>query len=194
MKLGKGNWRHTRLKWKGIIRSVIQRDGLKNGWKTQGSCGIKVLRLYLTYLIYLISPDICAIFLHDGQESVLFKKYICKSQVRHDLSKLDFMFWQRGLQFQLIRIIHAPIFSMIDIPCDALYSSVLSCQAFDLEWGWKWPCCDGDQYQVSMMTKSFAFEKQQRLYHNKLRSPLASLPFRGLATKYETVKWTIRVD
>ena len=33
------------------------------------------------------------------------------------------------------------------------YNCVLSCQAFDLEWGWKWPCCDKDQYLVSMITK-----------------------------------------
>ena len=33
------------------------------------------------------------------------------------------------------------------------YSCVLSCQAFDLEWGWRWPCCDGDKYLVGMVTK-----------------------------------------
>ena len=33
------------------------------------------------------------------------------------------------------------------------YSYVLSCQAFDLEWGWRWPCCDRDQYLVSVITK-----------------------------------------
>ena len=48
------------------------------------------------------------------------------------------------------------------------YSCALSCQAFDLEWGWSWPCCDKDQYLVSMMTKSPAFEKRQSLYHNKV--------------------------
>ena len=41
-------------------------------------------------------------------------------------------------------------------------------QAFDLEWGWRWTCCDRDQYLVSMITKWFAFEKQQGLYHNKV--------------------------
>ena len=33
------------------------------------------------------------------------------------------------------------------------YSCVLSCQAFYLEWGWRWPWCDRDQYPVSMITK-----------------------------------------
>ena len=32
------------------------------------------------------------------------------------------------------------------------YSCVLSCQAFDLEWGWRWPCCVRDQNLVSMIT------------------------------------------
>ena len=48
------------------------------------------------------------------------------------------------------------------------YSCALSCQAFDLEWGWSWSCCDKDQYLVSMITKSPAFEKRQSLYHNKV--------------------------
>ena len=48
------------------------------------------------------------------------------------------------------------------------YSCALSCQAFNLEWGWSWPCCDKDQYLVSMITKSPAFEKRQSLYHNKV--------------------------
>ena len=38
-----------------------------------------------------------------------------------------------------------------------------------------------------MMTKSPAFEKWQSLYHNKV----ITLLFKGLATKYVTVKWTI---
>ena len=33
------------------------------------------------------------------------------------------------------------------------YSCILSCQAFDLEWGWRWPSYDRDQYLVSMVTK-----------------------------------------
>ena len=28
-----------------------------------------------------------------------------------------------------------------------------TCQAFDLEWGWGWPCCDRNQYLLSMITK-----------------------------------------
>ena len=46
------------------------------------------------------------------------------------------------------------------------YSYVLSCQAFNLGWGWSWPCCDRDQYLVCIITKSFTFEKQQGLFHN----------------------------
>ena len=45
---------------------------------------------------------------------------------------------------------------------------LLNCQAFDLEWGWRWPCCDRDEYLVSIITRKFAFEKQQDLYHNKV--------------------------
>ena len=71
------------------------------------------------------------------------------------------------------------------------YSCVLSCQAFDLEWGWRWPCCDGDQYLVSMITNLFAFERQQDFYHK--RSTLASLLFKGLTTKHTTAKWSNQV-
>ena len=37
----------------------------------------------------------------------------------------------------------------LDINNRPFYSCVLKCQAFDLEWGWRWPCCDKDQYLVS---------------------------------------------
>ena len=53
--------------------------------------------------------------------------------------------------------------------------TVLSCQAFDLEWGWRWPCCDRDQYLVSIITRKFAFEKQQDLYHNKVTLSLTPI-------------------
>ena len=33
------------------------------------------------------------------------------------------------------------------------FSCVVSCQAFDWEWGGRRPCCDRDQYLVSMLTK-----------------------------------------
>ena len=69
------------------------------------------------------------------------------------------------------------------------YSCVLSCQAFDLGSGWSWPCCDKDQYQVSMITKSFTFQKQHGFFIIT-RSSSASLLFKGLATKHITVKWT----
>ena len=71
------------------------------------------------------------------------------------------------------------------------YNCILSCQAFDSKWGWSWLCCEGDQYLVSMVKKSFTFEKQHGLYHNKVT---LSLLFKGLATKYTTVKWTILIN
>ena len=66
------------------------------------------------------------------------------------------------------------------------YSCVLTCQAFDLEWGWRWPCCDRDQYLVSMITKSFTYEKQQRLYHNKVK--LSLTPVQGLGNRARNCK------
>ena len=69
------------------------------------------------------------------------------------------------------------------------YSCLLSYQAFDLEWGWRWPCCNRDQYLFSITARQFTFEKQQDLYHNKVT--LASLLLKGLATKHAAVKWII---
>ena len=37
------------------------------------------------------------------------------------------------------------------------------------------PCHDGDQYLVSMITKSYTFGKQQGLYHNKVNLSLTSV-------------------
>ena len=62
------------------------------------------------------------------------------------------------------------------------YKCVLSCQALDLEWSWSWPCCDRDQYLVSMITKSFTFEKQQGLYHNKVNLSLTPVQRLGNQT------------
>ena len=42
-----------------------------------------------------------------------------------------------------------------------------------------------------MIAKSFTFEKQHGLYHNKVT---LSLQFKGLATKHATVKWTILIN
>ena len=73
-------------------------------------------------------------------------------------------------------------------------SCVFSCQAFDLECSWRWPCCDRDQYLFSMIT----IESDLHLKSSEVciitRSTLASLLFKGLATKHTTVKWTIKVD
>ena len=69
------------------------------------------------------------------------------------------------------------------------YSCLLSCQAFDLEWGWRWPCCDRDQNLVSMITNNLHLKSSKVCIIT--RSPLASFLFKGLATKHTTVKWTI---
>ena len=70
------------------------------------------------------------------------------------------------------------------------YSFVLGCQAFNLEWGWRWLCCDRDQYLVSVITKQFTL-KSSKVFIITCSS-LASLLFRGLATKHETVKCAIQ--
>ena len=71
------------------------------------------------------------------------------------------------------------------------YSCVLTCLAFDLEWGWSWPCCDGDQYLVSMITKSFTFEKQQGLYHSKVTHSLTPVQRLGnQAHNYKMDCWS----
>ena len=64
--------------------------------------------------------------------------------------------------------VNCPFNCPITLSNGPFYSCVLSCQAFDLEWGWRWPCWDRDQYPISMITKWFAFEKQQGLYHNRV--------------------------
>ena len=70
------------------------------------------------------------------------------------------------------------------------YSCVLTCLAFDLEWGWSWPC-DGDQYLVSMITKSFTFEKQQGLYHSKVTHSLTPVQRLGnQARNYKMDCWS----
>ena len=70
------------------------------------------------------------------------------------------------------------------------YSCVLTCLAFDLEWGWSWPC-DGDQYLVSMITKSFTFEKQQGLYHSKVTHSLTPVQRLGnQACNYKMDCWS----
>ena len=71
------------------------------------------------------------------------------------------------------------------------YSCVLTCLAFDLEWGWSWLCCDGDQYLVSMITKSFTFEKQQGLYHSKVTHSLTPVQRLGnQARNYKMDCWS----
>ena len=67
-----------------------------------------------------------------------------------------------------------------------LYSCVHSCQAFDLEWGWRWLCCDRDQYLVSMITQQFSSNVCI------ITRPLALTHlFKDLVFKHATVKWTI---
>ena len=74
----------------------------------------------------------------------------------------------------------------------SFYSWVPSCLAFDLEWGSGWPCCDRDQYLVSMIKKSNLHLKCSKVCIIT-RSHLASPLFKGLATKRATVKWTILI-
>ena len=66
------------------------------------------------------------------------------------------------------------------------YSCVHSCHAFDLEWGWRWPCCNRDQYLVSITTRQFTFEKQQGLYHNKVT--LSLTPVKRLGNQVRNCK------
>ena len=69
------------------------------------------------------------------------------------------------------------------------YSCVLSCQSLNLEWGWRWPCFDRDQYLVSITTRQFTSDSSKICIIT--RSPFASLLIKGLATKHATVKWTV---
>ena len=55
------------------------------------------------------------------------------------------------------------------------YSCVLCCQAFDVEWDWRWPCCDRDQYLASIITRQFTFWKRQGLCHSKATLSLTSV-------------------
>ena len=78
------------------------------------------------------------------------------------------------------RRIHQSIKYLLQMVSEPLYKRpfyfcVLSCQAFDLEWGWRWPCCDRDQFLVSMISNQFKFDKQQCLYHNKVNLSLTSI-------------------
>ena len=66
---------------------------------------------------------------------------------------------------------------------------VLSCQAFDLEWGWRWPCCDRDQCLVSMITERFTFEKQQGLYHKKVTLSLTPVQRLGIQARNCKHSW-----
>ena len=61
-----------------------------------------------------------------------------------------------------------------------------------LIWSSGWPCCDRDQYLVSMIKKSNLHLKCSKVCIIK-RSHLASPLFKGLATKRATVKWTILI-
>ena len=72
------------------------------------------------------------------------------------------------------------------------YSCVLSCQAFDLEWGWSWPCCDRDQCLVSIITRQCTFEKQQGLYHNKVT--LSLTPVERLGNQVHNCKINCRAQ
>ena len=72
----------------------------------------------------------------------------------------------------------------------AILQLCTSFQAFDLEWGWRWPSCDIDQYLFSILQTSLHLKGSKVCI--MIRSPLASLLFKGLATKHATVNWTIQ--
>ncbi|PFX28814.1 hypothetical protein AWC38_SpisGene6446 [Stylophora pistillata] len=54
------------------------------------------------------------------------------------------------------------------------------------------PTCSSQEQQPGKNGGTESTTRQQGLYHNKVIS-LASLPFKGLATKHTTIKWTIAV-
>ena len=74
------------------------------------------------------------------------------------------------------------------------YSSLLSCLAFEWKWGWRWTCCDRNLPAFLMLMKLFSCEnlhKKNNEVSIKTRSLPASFSFKGHATKYTTVKWSI---
>ena len=62
------------------------------------------------------------------------------------------------------------------------YSCVLSCQAFDLEGGSRWPCCDRNQYPVNTITNylqnkvNLSLTPVQRLGNQAHNSKMDYLP------------------
>ena len=113
----------------------------------------------------------------------------CPNAVRYSLLLTAFYHWQ----LESKRYQHVTLYSSLT-ECSShnrpFYSCVLSFQAFDLEWGWRWPSCDIDQYLFSILQTSLHLKGSKVCI--MIRSPLASLLFKGLATKHATVNWTIQ--
>ena len=42
---------------------------------------------------------------------------------------------------------------------------------FDLEWGWSWPCCDGSQNLVSMITMKVIYIWREARFVSQLGQP-----------------------
>ena len=88
---------------------------------------------------------------------------------------------------QITNFIHYCAALMCHSPTVVCNVSKYHLKTFDLEWGWRWPCCDRGQYLVSMITNKNLHLRSSN-FCIITRSPLASLLFKGLATKHVTVK------
>ena len=79
----------------------------------------------------------------------------CKSRMGLNLFE-GLILATRSTVFVAARIAYIHFFNAVHIydlhvsPIRPFYGCVLSCQAFDLEWGWWWLCCDRDQYLVGV--------------------------------------------
>ena len=89
---------------------------------------------------------------------------------------------------QVTDFIHYCVTLMCHSPTVVCNVSKYHLKTFDLEWGWRWPYCDRGQYLVSMITNKNLHLRSSNFFIIT-RSPLASLLFKGLATKHVTVKW-----
>ena len=101
---------------------------------------------------------------NESVENILSKLKTAKNKNKKKLRFILVCIEMNESQARIIRCWQ----ELLQLSNRSFYSCVLSCQAFDLEWGWRWPCSDKDQYIVGMITEWFTFEKQQCLYDNKV--------------------------
>ena len=100
------------------------------------------------------------------------KSLVWKIQLRLSNISLTLVSWNK-----FINTLNALLYSRrLKRP---FYSCALNCQAFNMEWGWRWPCWDRDQHLVSRIPKQFTYEKQQGLYHNKVTQTLTPVKMLG---------------